>query len=93
MVSYISRAVAFRDLDALMHMLFLTEVLLGIVVIFIVYRITKGFLWNITALTENFKRIHNQEIPQKIEPHSHDETTYLCEQFETMYHQLRTLSR
>ncbi len=89
MVSYISRAVAFRDLDALMPMLFLTEVLLGIVVIFIVYRITKGFLWNITALTENFKRIHNQEIPQKIEPHSHDETTYLCEQFETMYHQLQ----
>lgn len=89
MISYISRAVAFRDLDALMHMLVLAEVLLGVVVIFIVYRITKGFLWNITALTENFKRIHNQEMPQKIEPHSHDETTYLCEQFETMYQQLQ----
>ena len=89
MISYISRAVAFRDLDALMHMLVLAEVLLGVVVIFIVYRITKGFLWNITALTENFKRIHNQAMPLKIEPHSHDETTYLCEQFETMYHQLQ----
>lgn len=89
MVSYISRAVAFRDLDALIRMLILTEVLLGVVVVFIVYRITKGFLWNITALTENFRRIHNQEETQKIEPHSHDETTYLCEQFEAMYHQLQ----
>ena len=89
MVSYISRAVAFRDLDALMRMLVLTEVLLGVVVIFIVHRITKGFLWNVTALTENFRRIHNQEETQKIEPHSHDETTYLCEQFDAMYHQLQ----
>lgn len=89
MVSYISRAVAFRDLDALIRMLILTEVLLGIVVVLIVHRITKGFLWNITALTENFRRIHNQEATRKIEPHSHDETTYLCEQFDAMYHQLQ----
>ena len=89
MVIYISRAVAFRDLDALIRMLILTEVLLGIVVVLIVHRITKGFLWNITALTENFRRIHNQEATRKIEPHSHDETTYLCEQFDAMYHQLQ----
>lgn len=89
MISYISRKVAFRDLDALIRMLILTEILLGVVVVFIVYCITKGFLWNITALTENFKRIHNNEKTQKIEPHSHDETTYLCVQFESMYHQLQ----
>ena len=89
MVSYIPRAVAFRDLDALIRMLILTEVLLGLVVVLIVYRITRGFLWNITALTENFRRIHNQEEIRIIEPHSHDETTYLCEQFDAMYCQLQ----
>lgn len=93
MISYISRAVAFRDLDALIRMLILTEVLLGVIVVFIVHRITKGFLWNITALTENFRRIHNQEETRKIEPHSHDETTYLCEQFDAMYHQLQENAR
>lgn len=93
MISSISRAVAFRDLSALLHMLILTEVILGLFVVLVVHRITQGFLWNITALTENFRRIHQQGVIQTIEPHSHDETTYLCEQFDSMYHQLQENAR
>lgn len=89
MISYISRKIAFRDLSAVMRMLILTELLLGVVVVCIVYKITKGFLWNITALTENFKQIHKQGNIEKIYPHSHDETTYLCEQFDSMYRQMQ----
>lgn len=89
MVSYISREAAFHDLVGLIRMLFLTDVALGIIMVIIVHKITEGFLWNVTALTENFKRIHRQEEVGKIEPRSHDETAYLCEQFDSMYHQLQ----
>lgn len=89
MLSYISKEFVLRDLMQLMIMLFLIEILLGVLVVFAVHKITAGFLWNVTALTENFKRIHMQETVTKIVPHSYDETSYLCERFEAMYCQLQ----
>lgn len=89
MISFISREVVFGELVRLIRMLIFTEILLGIVIVFTVHKITEGFLWNVTALTDNFKRIQRQENVEKIEPHSQDETTYLCERFESMYRQLQ----
>ena len=89
MISFISREVVFRDLIRLIRMLVFAELLLGIVIVFAVHKITEGFLWNVTALTDNFKRIQKQETVQKIVPHSQDETTYLCERFDSMYRQLQ----
>lgn len=91
--SYILKSVAFRDLAALMRMLILTEFLLAIIIIVIVYKITEGFLWNITALTENFARIPGNEEIRRITPRSKDETAWLCERFEAMYDQLQENAR
>ncbi len=90
---YILKSVAFRDLAALMRMLILTEFLLAIIIIVIVYKITEGFLWNITALTENFARIPGNEEIRRITPRSKDETAWLCERFESMYDQLQENAR
>lgn len=90
---YILKSVAFRDLAALMRMLILTEFLLAIIIIVIVYKITEGFLWNITALTENFARIPGNEEIRRITPRSKDETAWLCERFEAMYDQLQENAR
>ena len=85
----ISKKVAFRELSKLMYMLIFIEILVGMVIVFIVYKMSEGFLWNIMALTDNFRRINLSEKVKKIEPHSHDETTFLCEQFESMYQQMQ----
>ena len=74
-------------------MLILTEFLLAIIIIVIVYKITEGFLWNITALTENFARIPGNEEIRRITPRSKDETAWLCERFEAMYDQLQENAR
>ena len=90
---YILKSVADRKLAALMRMLILTEFLLAIIIIVIVYKITEGFLWNITALTENFARIPGNEEIRRITPRSKDETAWLCERFEAMYDQLQENAR
>lgn len=93
LVSCISKREAFQDLFRLMYMLLLVELLLEIIIIYIVHRMTAGFLWNITALTDRFRRVNASDQVEEIIPHSHDETTYLCEQFEAMYHQLQENAR
>lgn len=89
MTGFISKKVAFQELSKLMYMLIFIEILVGVVIVFIVYKMSEGFLWNIMALADNFRRINLSEKVKKIVPHSHDETTFLCEQFESMYQQMQ----
>lgn len=93
LISLIAKEEAFRDLSALMRMLIFAELLLGLVIVFIVRAISDGFLRNVTALAENFRRIHASQEVEKIQPHSHDETAYLCEEFDAMYSQLQENAR
>ncbi len=89
LVGLIAKKEAFGEISALFKMLAAIEAVVFIVMIYIVYRVSEGFLWNVMALTNNFKQINAGEQISRIIPHSHDETAYLCEQFDSMYDQLK----
>lgn len=89
LIALIAKREAFGEITTLFKMLTAVETVVFMIMIYIVYKATAGFLWNVTTLTNNFKQINTGEQPSKILPHSHDETAYLCEQFDAMYDQLK----
>lgn len=93
LVGLIAKSEAFSEIIALFRMLIAVEAWIFVVMVYIVYRVSAGFLWNVMALTNNFKQINAGGKISKIIPHSHDETSYLCEQFEAMYDQLKENAR
>ena len=93
LTALIAKQEAFGEIAALFKMLTAAEAGVFIVMVYIVYKVSAGFLWNITTLTNNFKQINAGQQPFKIVPHSHDETAYLCEQFDDMYEQLKENTR
>lgn len=93
LVALIAKSEAFGEIAALFKMLTAVEAVVFLIMIYIVYRVSAGFLWNITTLTNNFRQINTGEPPSRIVPHSHDETAYLCEQFDAMYDQLKENTR
>lgn len=93
LAALISKNEVFGEIFVLFKMLTAVEAVVFIVMIYIVYRVSKGFLWNVMALANNFKQINAGGQISKIVPHSHDETAYLCEQFDSMYDQLKENAR
>lgn len=89
LVGLIAKSEAFREMENLLRMLIIVEVVIFVIMIYVVYKISSGFLWNVTALAERFKQINRGEDILPIASHSHDETAYLCEQFDAMYSQLK----
>lgn len=93
LIGLIAKSEAFGEISALFKMLTTVEAIIFVVMVYIVYRVSAGFLWNVMALTNNFKQISAGGPVSKIIPHSHDETAYLCEQFDAMYEQLKENAR
>lgn len=88
LVGFIPRQEVFSALYTLMRGILLTEAAVILAVTVFIFFLSGTITHNITALSENFRRINEGRKPKKIYYRSHDETAFLCEQFNSMENQL-----
>lgn len=86
---FIAREEAFGGIRVLLRTLLLIELLVFAIMGAVIFWISGGMTHNIAALSENFKRINEGKKARRISYRAHDETAYLCEQFNTMQDQLK----
>lgn len=80
---------AFLTLKILLRTILLIELLVFAGMAALIFWISGSMTHNIAALSENFKRINEGKHAKKILYKSHDETAFLCEQFNSMQDQLK----
>lgn len=89
LVGFSPKQEVFSALNTLMRSILLTEAVVMLAVTVFIFFLSGSITHNITALSENFRRINAGKKPKKIHYRSHDETAFLCEQFNSMENQLR----
>lgn len=85
----VNRNTVIERVQKLIATLLLCELPIFAGMLVVIVMISRGMLRNILTLSENFKDIRSGKKAAHITPHSHDETSYLCEQFNLMNSELQ----